>query len=81
MNRIYVAGDAPTTAQQLLELGVPADRIAGHSCARTTWENATLTTAWIRQHLQGSFKILAGIHCRLPPCHRQQRRDVVTHRL
>ena len=51
VNCIYVSGDGPATAQQLLSLGVPAERIDGDSCARTTWENATITTAWIRQHL------------------------------
>jgi len=47
---IYVSGDTPATAKKLLRLGVPPERIAGDSCARTTWENATRTSAWIRQH-------------------------------
>jgi uncharacterized SAM-binding protein YcdF (DUF218 family) len=47
---IYVSGDTPATAQRLLQLGVPPERIAGDSCARTTWENATRTSAWIRRH-------------------------------
>ena len=46
--RIYVSGDSPATAQRLLQLGVAPERIAGDSCARTTWENATRTSAWIR---------------------------------
>lgn len=58
VNRIYVSGDGPATAQQLLSLGVPAERIAGDSCARTTWENATLTTAWIRQHIPANTPVL-----------------------
>ena len=29
-------------------------RIAGNSCARTTWENATLTAAWLGQHHPGA---------------------------
>jgi uncharacterized SAM-binding protein YcdF (DUF218 family) len=33
---------ATTPAQRLLALGVPPQRIAGDSCARTTWEAATL---------------------------------------
>ncbi len=33
---------ATTTAQRLLALGVAPERIAGDSCARTTWEAATL---------------------------------------
>ncbi|MEA5442760.1 hypothetical protein [Cyanobium gracile] len=24
--------------------------MAGDSCARTTWENASLTSTWIREH-------------------------------
>ena len=50
IQEIYVSGDGPATAQRLLQLGVPPGRIAGDSCARTTWENATLTSAWIRGH-------------------------------
>jgi uncharacterized SAM-binding protein YcdF (DUF218 family) len=58
VDRLYISGDTPTTAQRLLDLGVPPQRIAGDSCARTTWENATLTTAWIRQHLPASTPVL-----------------------
>ena len=29
-------------------------RIAGDSCARTTWENATLTAVWLGQHHPGA---------------------------
>lgn len=54
----YVSGDAPSTAQQLRDLGVPADRLAGDSCARTTWENATLTASWLRQHHPGAPVLL-----------------------
>ncbi|MCT0208293.1 YdcF family protein [Synechococcus sp. CS-1332] len=50
VQRIYVSGDTPATAQRLLQLGVPPERISGDSCARTTWENATLTNTWIRDH-------------------------------
>jgi uncharacterized SAM-binding protein YcdF (DUF218 family) len=42
--------DGPGTAQRLLQLGVPPERIAGDNCARTTWENASLTSPWIRAH-------------------------------
>jgi uncharacterized SAM-binding protein YcdF (DUF218 family) len=45
VNRIYISGDTPPTAQRLLDLGVSPQRIAGDSCARTTWENASQTTA------------------------------------
>ncbi|MEA5416266.1 hypothetical protein [Synechococcus sp. BA-132 BA5] len=32
--------------------GVAPSRIAGDSCARTTWENATLTAAWLGLQVQ-----------------------------
>ena len=48
--RIYVSGDTPATAQRLIQLGVPPGRSSGDSCARTTWENAILTSPWIRDH-------------------------------
>lgn len=47
---VYVSGDARSTADRLVGLGVPADRVAGDSCARTTWENATRTAAWLHNH-------------------------------
>lgn len=48
---VYVSGDSPTTAEALIRQGVPLALVAGDSCARTTWENATRTAAWIRaQH-------------------------------
>ena len=50
VQEIYVSGDGPGTAQRLLQLGVPPERIAGDNCARTTWENASLTSPWIRAH-------------------------------
>ena len=54
VQQIYVSGDTPATAQRLLELGVPPGRISGDSCASTTWENASLTGAWIRHHTAAS---------------------------
>lgn len=47
---IYVSGDSISTAQRLFQLGVSPGRISGDSCARTTWENARLTSIWLRQH-------------------------------
>ena len=47
---VYVSGDAYTTAEALQRQGVASDQIAGDSCARTTWENATRTAAWLRIH-------------------------------
>lgn len=46
---VYVSGDSPSTAHALIRQGVPSQLVAGDSCARTTWENGTLTAAWIRQ--------------------------------
>jgi len=56
VQQIYVSGDEPATAQRLLELGVPPGRISGDSCARTTWENAMLTGAWIRRFVKSSSR-------------------------
>ena len=49
-----MSGDARSTAERLVQLGVAPSRIAGDSCARTTWENATRTAAWLRQHHPGA---------------------------
>jgi len=49
VDTIYVSGDQRATAERLVALGVPPDRVAGDDCARTTWENGTRTTAWLRQ--------------------------------
>jgi uncharacterized SAM-binding protein YcdF (DUF218 family) len=46
---VYVSGDNPSTARALIRQGVPSQLVSGDSCARTTWENATITAAWIRQ--------------------------------
>ncbi len=45
-----VSSDQRATAERLLQLGVAPSRVAGDSCARTTWENATLTSTWLKQH-------------------------------
>jgi uncharacterized SAM-binding protein YcdF (DUF218 family) len=54
----YVSGDERSTAERLLALGVAPALVAGDSCARTTWENATLTAAWLRQHHPGAPVLL-----------------------
>lgn len=51
---VYVSGDDRSTAKRLLTLGVDSSLISGDSCARTTWENATRTAGWLRQHHPGA---------------------------
>ena len=45
---VNVSGDAISTAHALERQGVPSARIAGDSCARTIWENATRTVDLLR---------------------------------
>lgn len=47
---VYVSGDRLSTAQRVVKLGAPAERVAGDSCARTTWQNATRTNAWLQRN-------------------------------
>jgi uncharacterized SAM-binding protein YcdF (DUF218 family) len=54
----YVSGDERSTAERLYALGVKPALVAGDSCARTTWENATHTAAWLRQHHPGAPVLL-----------------------
>ena len=63
---VYVSGDAISTAHALERQGVPSARIAGDSCARTTWENATRTAAWLRHHHLGSPVLLITDPWQLP---------------
>jgi uncharacterized SAM-binding protein YcdF (DUF218 family) len=63
---VYVSGDSPSTAARLVSLGVAVDRIAGDSCARTTWENATRTAAWLRNHHPGAPVLLITDPWHLP---------------
>lgn len=62
----YVSGDERATAERLLALGVQHARVAGDSCARTTWENATRTAAWLRQHHPGAPVLLITDPWQLP---------------
>ena len=55
---IYVSGDLRSTADRLVALGAPPSHVSGDSCARTTWENASLTAAWLGQHHPGSPVLL-----------------------
>jgi uncharacterized SAM-binding protein YcdF (DUF218 family) len=62
----YVSGDARSTAERLLTLGVAPALVAGDSCARTTWENATITAAWLRHHHPGAPVLLITDPWQLP---------------
>ena len=59
---VYVSGDAISTAHVLERKGVASAQIAGDSCARTTWENATRTADWLRHHHLGSPVLLITDH-------------------
>jgi uncharacterized SAM-binding protein YcdF (DUF218 family) len=61
-----VSGDERATAERLVAFGVNPARVAGDSCARTTWENATLTAAWLRQHHPGAPVLLITDPWQLP---------------
>ncbi len=63
---VYVSGDQRSTAQRVVDTGAPAGRVAGDSCARTTWENATLTSAWMQRHHPGSPVLLITDPWQLP---------------
>ena len=63
---VYVSGDAISTAHALERQGVHSARIAGDSCARTTWENATRSADWLRHHHPGSPVLLITDPWQLP---------------
>ncbi|MFN9546989.1 MAG: YdcF family protein [Cyanobacteriota bacterium] len=63
---VYISGDDSATAEQLLRKGIPSQRIAGDSCARTTWDNATLTAVWLRKHHPGAPVLLITDPWQLP---------------
>jgi uncharacterized SAM-binding protein YcdF (DUF218 family) len=49
VNHIYVSGETPYNANRLLKLGVPKGKITVDETAKTTWENAIVTSDWIRR--------------------------------
>ena len=63
---VYVSGDDRATAFRLLQLGLPSERVSGDSCARTTWENAALTSDWLRLHHPGAPVLLITDPWQLP---------------
>jgi uncharacterized SAM-binding protein YcdF (DUF218 family) len=72
---VYVSGDQRATAERLLQLGVAPSRVAGDSCARTTWENATRTSAWLQQHHPGAPVLLITDPWQLPRASRAFQRQ------
>lgn len=66
VSAVYVSGDTIHTAHVLQRQGVPADQIAGDTCARTTWENATHTAEWLRRNHPGSPVLLITDPWQLP---------------
>jgi len=60
------AATTDLAADRLVALGVNPARIAGDSCARTTWENATDTADWLRQHHPGAPVLLITDPWQLP---------------
>ena len=66
VDAVYVSGDVLSTAQQVVDAGGPADRVAGDSCARTTWENATRANAWLKVHYPGAPVLLITDPWQLP---------------
>ena len=63
---VYVSGDVRSTAQRVVDAGAPAGRVAGDSCARTTWENATRTKTWLQAHHPGAPVLLITDPWQLP---------------
>lgn len=63
---VYVSGDHRSTAQRVVDAGAPAGRVAGDSCARTTWENGTRTNTWLQVHHPGAPVLLLTDPWQLP---------------
>jgi uncharacterized SAM-binding protein YcdF (DUF218 family) len=63
---VYVSGDHRSTAQRVVDAGAPAEWVAGDSCARTTWENATRTKTWLQAHHPGAPVLLITDPWQLP---------------
>ena len=61
-----MSGDRLSTAQRVVKFGAPAERVAGDSCARTTWENATRTTEWLQRNHPGAAVLLITDPWQLP---------------
>ncbi len=65
-NLFYISGDKKSTGKLLLKGGIPPESLYGDSCARTTWENALLTSEWINANYLGKQIILITDPWQLP---------------
>lgn len=63
---VYVSGDQPITGKRLVSLGVSPEFVAGDSCARSTWENAIYTAAWLQRNHAESPVLLITDPWQLP---------------
>ena len=63
---VYVSGDSLSTAQSVVKFGATPERVAGDSCARSTWENATRTTAWLQKNYPDAPVVLITDPWQLP---------------
>ena len=63
---VYVSGDDISSGQMVVDAGVSPIRVSGDSCARTTWENALLTNAWLQVHHPGAPVLLITDRWHLP---------------
>ena len=65
-NLFYISGDRRATADLLVKGGIPAKFVYGDYCARTTWENALLTSRWVKANHLGKQIILLTDPWQLP---------------
>lgn len=63
---VYVSGHAPSTAPRVADAGVPLGLVACDLCARSTWENATLSNAWMDLHHPGAPVLMITDPWQLP---------------
>lgn len=61
-----MSGDQRATAERIEQPGIAPNRIAGDSCARTTWKNATRTATWLHQEHPGAPVVLITDPWQLP---------------
>lgn len=65
-NLFYISGDNKNTARLLIKGGIPPKNVYGDSCAKTTWENAEMTSKWIKYNYNKKEVILITDQWQLP---------------